>query len=363
MVLVGCGARSGLDDPPSSDAGTDAGSRRRDAGPRPGRDAGPPPRDAGPPPACVLPSLRACDFDVAVERVAVEPLVGEPTVLEDLEVLDDGTVVAGGYFGVLRSRDGGASWEHLAAPLPLGSSFLELRHRGTELWAVAFGDVAWTPDAGDTWEVLSTGMRFVSQLFPLPDGRVALGGDNVFGVMEAPLGPIVWVAVDALDGDRGTYFENNTIFGLQRSGPYLVAAERFGGVARAGAVEGPWELVSRAGGDPELLSVEAYGVLLMRPPGGTLLVSCDQGESWGTLGESPAYAAASAGSTQLALAFGDVLVAPGLDGIGLSCDLGQTWTSFDPSLADERLAAHDAAVAPDGSVWIAANAAMYRLSW
>jgi hypothetical protein len=355
-LLAACGAHTGLETPwdggsqPDGDADSDV-----DVDADSDADA----------PACLLPPTRYCEAGVSIESWDFDELTGAPTVVQGVEVLGDGTVVAAGYFGLWRMRPG-ETWEPVeGAPEALSSSFLSLQSRDErELFAAAFGVVAASPDGGETWSVFELGgntdvqVLLLDELSPL----VVIGGDALLTTLDPLLGVVSSWSVEQLDGDSGTYWENNAVRVLLRTpnGP-LYAAERFGRAARASSIDDRWEAASGSPGwEPEVIEAPGVG-LLARETGGAVLVSCDLGERWQQIGDSGEYAEVNAMATQLALDPEGVLVAPGLDALGLSCDMGQRWTFFDVSVGGDRPALFDVAPAPDGSIWVAGQHEVDRL--
>ena len=234
LLVSSCGARTALTD-----------DAARDAEPRPdaGSDAGLDARwDAGPPPPCVPEPRSACASPVVVDAWNAENLVGEPTVVEEVEVLASGTVLVAGYFGVLRYTGLGAEWEPVDAPELLSSSFLSLRRGdGEALWAIAFGEVVYTPDAGQTWQP-APALVGIGHLHRLRDGSTWAAGDQRIGPFEPPLGAPTWAPDIALlsSDNPPNFWEDNTVYGLAHAGGWLIGAERTGRMARA--LESRWAL-------------------------------------------------------------------------------------------------------------------------
>jgi hypothetical protein len=357
FLTAACGAHTGLETPwdggppPDADADADADI---DA------DA-----DADAVPDCPLPPMTYCAESAAIESWDFDELTGEPTVVQGVEVLGDGTVMAAGYFGLWRLRPG-ETWEPVVgAPEVFSSSFLSMASRGErELFGAAFGGGAPTLDGGATWNVFDLGRNTDEQVLLLDEVApwIVIGGDALITMLDPLLGFVSSWPIEALDGDAGTYWENNAVRVLVRTeGGQLYAAERFGRAARADSLDWRWEAATGSPGwEPEVIEAPGVG-LLARSTGGVVSVSCDLGERWGPIGQSGGYADVNAMATQLLLDDEGVLLAPGLDAVGLSCDVGQSWTFLDPGAGGDRAALFDVAPAPDGSFWVAGHHHVHRI--
>lgn len=315
----------------------------------------------GTPTAPCLPAPRACEGGLNFNPYYINDWIGMPTVVLEVEALDTGDVIAAGYFGALRLPAGSTGFmpELLNAPVLLTSSFLQLRRgAGAELWAAAFGEVVYSPDAGSTWYD-APDLAGVELLHRTPDGRLFGVGDAAIGEISPPLGPVGLEYIPALDGDTPTYSENNVVFGFAEANGTLIASERFGRVARAPASGGPFQGdgQQRLGGEAELLHL-GDGRVVSFSTGGEVQIACGPTDEFVVIGQAKPYPAVASNATQLVRAPDGVLWAASSDGLQRSCDDGQTWEDLaDPDLSP----VYDLSVGPDGFLWYVFPSGIVRL--
>jgi len=302
-----------------------------------------------PPVECQLAPLEVFD---------IEALVGEETVVQELEVLDSGEVLVAGYFGLARGSSTHGDFELLDAPEVLSSSFGRLvRGADRELWASAFGQLAYSPDAGETWQTWTLPHdALVYRIYVAGEERIYLGGDAILGTFAA--GESSWTLVPELDSDRGGISYNNMIRGLAWRDGWLVAAERFGLMARSidgeswSAIDGPRL------SEPELIDLGEHGLLLWSSAGD--VHRSDDGSNWTEHGLADTWPAVASNATQLAHRAGDdVLFGAGSNGLQVSCDLGASWQTL--PLGTESDVIYDVSVGADGSLWAAGFNEVFRI--
>ncbi len=348
---------------PDSASASDSGAPEPTSGPGPYPDPStgpgpyPDPTTTGPGDDCNFE-----DYFVDVDVLPVDTIAGTQSVLLEVEALPVGVVFAAGYFGLARSFDEGETWEIVPAPDVLSSSFLHLHAESNELWALAHGEAVYTADLGETWQVADLGGA--SQVFFTWDDRLLVGGEARIGLADAPLGPTDWILVEALDGDVGNYQQNNVVLALtiafdpDTPDGYLIAAERFGRVARSPVPEGPWHpSLDFVGGSPELLALPGQGIVAIGSDG-DVFRSDDHAETWTLVGHADPFPEVAEYSTQLVLTDDDLLVAAASLGFQFSCDFGEHWNVVIPK---DGAITYDLTVGPSGTIWAAGYDSVYRI--
>lgn len=364
FVAVGCGPSvgSGSGDGdgdggsssagPGTDGNTLSSTTGPSTGPTPDSTAGPDSSDSEstPPPL---------DCEVApLEIFDIEGLVGEPTVVQEVEVLQSGEVMVAGYFGLARGNATTGDFVLLDAPEVVTSSFVRLtRGSDRELWVSAFDQLAHSPDAGDTWQTWSLlSDALVYRLSVDGEERIYLGGDATLGAFAN--GQAAWTPIPALDGDSGNFSENNAIMGLVWSDARLLAVERFGRMAESDDGTAWVGLAPPLVLDPELVDLGELGLFLLSSTGD--LFHSDDGITWAERGVADSWPGVASSATQLAHRPGDdVLFAAGDDGLQISCDLGVTWKTLPLGTRSDVI--YDVSVGTDGSLWAAGFNEVFRV--
>lgn len=248
-------------------------------------------------------SWRAVDLgseDVAVQALALSPAV-------------DGLLLAGTEErGILRSTDGGDTWQTVEALHDQGVSALSFAADGT-LAAATEAGVAVSADGGATWRALGADLGAVLSLAWLGDGSV-LAGLADGGVARSTDRGATWRVT-------GADLRARLVVSLTSIGSTLCAGDLQAGVIVSRDAGATWQQVDVA--PVHALASTPSGSLFAASANG-LLRSQDAGATWQAVPATPpGPVRAVAASTRVVAAFAD-------ETLLASDDDGQTWTALAP---------------------------------
>jgi len=189
-------------------------------------------------------------FDTADGRAEWYTPWGDPADVRSIAVATDGTIHLNVHVGgVVRSRDGGATWAPTVDIEADVHQVLVHPTRPNHVLAAAYEGFGISRDGGDTWEFLTDGMHAHYSR------AVAISGDTVLvSASTGPRGRRAALYRKALDADtpferchdRLPWFDDNIDTAcLQASGPLVVFGTEDGRVFRSRDSGARWELVSK----------------------------------------------------------------------------------------------------------------------
>jgi hypothetical protein len=254
--------------------------------------------------------------DVGSDDVAVQSLALSPRFAEDRVVLA-GTEAE----GVLRSDDGGDSWQLVEALAGQGVTALAFSARGAVAAAIEAG-VAVSHDLGAAWRFTGGDLGPVLSLAYLPTG-VMLAGLARHGVARSADGGASWTIVG--DGLRARLLVN-----LTWSADTLCAADLQSGVIVSRDEGVTWHEIEDE--PTHALAVSPAGTLFAATANG-LRRGVEYGASWQPLEGTPPVA-------PRALAYADSLIVAWADGtLSMSDDDGSTWHAVPTPFGDDEVLA------------------------
>lgn len=233
--------------------------------------------------------------------------------------------------GILRSTNGGMSWEPANTGIALNGngrlpSFFGLAVIGTTIYAGAVDEngIYRSTDNGATWEPARNGLTSTFILALVANGSTLFAADNLNGIYRSDDGAATWRKFDA-------GLTRRTITAIASHGNAVFAGGP-GGLSRATPNIQSWSERSSGLTGKFVNAVTASGDLLYAGTlGNGVARSTDQGASW---------SAASTGlppnaNVQSVVSSGDTLFA-GLfgDGVYRSTDQGASWSAFNTGLSN-----------------------------
>jgi hypothetical protein len=275
--------------------------------------------------------------ETALDDAAVQCLLVSPAFA------DDGLVLAGTEAdGLLRSVDGGSSWE---CPSTLDSgSVTALACTGGTIAAATERGIAMSRDAGQTWRAAETGLpRAVLSLAFVGDDLLV--GLHQEGVVRSRDGGVTWEAAQAgLSARLDTQLALSPDFQRDRA-VFVAGPEQGVRVSTDGGAS--WE--DRSSGLASVmvngLAAGAGGVWVATADG--VYVSQDHASTWqrSTAGDGTARI--------VAVGSGNVAVVSGRDQLVVSHDAGSSWCELRPPVEASEIV--ELAIAGDGSMVVATN--------
>jgi hypothetical protein len=322
LLCTACGSNVVLPGGPSGGGGPGGGTSTGSVGSG-GGDS-----DPVPPPSCMPQQPVACAGSVQWQTFDLE---GDDGLVEDVAVLPSGTVVAAGYFGLMRMEAGASGFDLVPGSKEYtGGSFNQLQvGRDGDLWSQALGPTSVSFDEGITWTVHPD--EDIAQVFPQvgQDGQYYFGGEEMVGLAETPFGPIDWAFVEELSGDEGGYSENNEVVRLFAHDGYVLVAEYMGRSAYALDIDGEWSgagsLLSGLDGVGAMVDLGDGRILAVEQIGSVWVRCAINAKEWTRLPATIDPAKGQVESKRGLLANDGRVYMPGSEGLQRSCDDGLSW--------------------------------------
>lgn len=241
-----------------------------------------------------------------------DPIRAGHAALFDLVKYDGGFLAVGERGVIMRSKDGGATWQGTQTPTTRTLVSIAVIDTNTLLAVGHGGAIVRSEDAGVTWAAID-----------VPD----TGGDSILGV---------------------TLLRDGRLFAYGAYGMFLVSEDKGRNWERRSVISEDFDRhISKI--------VESGNALYLIGESGTIARSNDGGASWARL-ESP-YKGSFFGL--LSLGQGDLLAYGMRGNVFRTRDGGATWTQIP---LDSKSALNSGYVAPDGRVVIAGNNGLIAVS-